>query len=432
MNEQLDTVVRGHHPFSPSTLQAREACPKYQPRGGTNDAAERGTLQHKATELAQDDNALTDEEAAAAAECLDFLEERKHLMKADRKRAVHNLRLGYLAMSVPPRTEDECQARAESDIPQVEELSEVYLPVDDQTISYNKGKEIQFNGTTTGGYIDKALISHDRLYAEIVDWKFGKWEVESADNNLQGISYFLGLLFRISTLKKVRVYFKQPHIDHLTYHDFYAADKPKHLLRVKTVVARAIVAAESSEDFSMANPTVSGCLFCDLIGKCPKVAAIALNIGSKFAPLKIPAEITPSLLRDKHQAALAMKCASVLAVWCAGIKATTSNACISGSMDLPEGYTIASRADRVVTDNAQFKTIALQYLTPEEYDALRDSIPALTKVEGVISDKAPRGSKKGTLEEFNDKLKDANAIGREQPITFLKMASAKKEKQPVD
>src|SRR5688572_1930013 len=67
---------KSHHAFSPSTLQMREACPKYQPNHNENEAALLGSLQHAAVESGEDNDELTDVRAFAAAECLGFFQER--------------------------------------------------------------------------------------------------------------------------------------------------------------------------------------------------------------------------------------------------------------------------------------------------------------------------------------------------------------------
>jgi hypothetical protein len=412
------TEERAHHPFSPSTLQAREACPKFcQRQDSVNDKALRGTMQHAAAEAGQDDLRLSDDEALAVAECLDFVDSRRRVMQAERQWAVESMAqlCGY--------------EHAEKTVPQVLDLQEIYLPIDNLTISYIDPftKERKLGQSTTAGYIDIALVNHDRTYAEITDYKFGMWEVESADNNLQGIAYTLGMFLKYPTLKKVRVYFKQPHIGVLNHTDFEVHKCLKHLLRVRTVVARAIGAFERPDDFSMATPTEGTCIFCALIGRCDKVAEIYLNVGKKFAPLQVPADITPSVLRDPKQAALALKCGAIAKIWGDAVRTVTSNAVIAGSMDMPEGYRIESRSDRFIANADEFKKVAMAYLTDEEYKSLiPEATPALTKVEKLINEKAPRGVKTETVKEFNAKLVEHKAIDREPPITFLKQATKPK------
>lgn len=383
------TEVRNHHPFSPSTLQAREACPKYAPRQTASEAAERGTLQHQVVESGQDNPEVSDEEASAAVECADFLEQR------------------IRGMGEGARVLREC-----------------YLPVDNSPLSYRDAQGAERTATcTTAGFADAAIISADGKYAEIFDWKFGRWPVTQAEENLQGIAYVLGLHFRFPTLERVKVFFKQPHLNLVSAHEFSADTFDRLRLRVSAVVARAARASENPDEFSLANFAPSACLFCDNIGRCPVVARFALAIGHKFAPLDIPETVTPSLLRDTKQAALALKCAQLVKTWAEAIRSQTTNAVIAGRMEMPANYELVRRADRYVSDAVNFEKVALSYLTPEQVVALKEL--GLTKTEKAISAKAARGQKTAVLEEFRARLDESGAIGREDEKIFLKQIAAK-------
>src|SRR3970282_429181 len=72
MSEPLPAQTRAHHPYSPSTLQARESCPKYAPMNTESAASLKGTRQHDAIETAEGKPLLTDHEALAVAECLAY------------------------------------------------------------------------------------------------------------------------------------------------------------------------------------------------------------------------------------------------------------------------------------------------------------------------------------------------------------------------
>src|SRR6267142_3971383 len=237
---------RTHHPYSPSKLQYLEACPCYENRESNHERTLAGTIAHGVAESGKDDNRLGDDDAAAAAECLDFVEQRRRLMQED-------------ALAVP-----------------IIELKETYLPIDD----------LQFADaqSTTAGYIDHGFISHDGTYAEIFDWKFGFWPVEQADNNLQGLAYCLGTFHRFPKLEKVRFFFKQPHLQTISDVLVSRADVPALYLRIQVVVARAR-AARTAGNFDTARPMVPVCNFCAHIAKCPKVTEFACRVGAKFHPL---------------------------------------------------------------------------------------------------------------------------------------------------
>src|SRR5262245_5402353 len=161
---------RVHHPYSPSTLQAREGCAKFQPdhSAPVHETAEIGTRQHNAVETQTDDPKLLDYRAAAVVDCIKFAEER---FKA---------------------------------FPGGTMLKEAYLPVDDEHIlnpdwvtwqqnpkALKKDEPRRLFLGTTAGFADVAIVSKDETEGEVIDWKFGRNAVEEASNNLQGISYGL-------------------------------------------------------------------------------------------------------------------------------------------------------------------------------------------------------------------------------------------------
>ena len=410
---------RAHHPYSPSTLQNREACPCYESRSEANEKAILGTLQHSMTESREDDMRLSDDEALAAAECLDFYDRQKTLMLEERDRATAT------AIAALPEHE-----HGHVELPLPLELVEEYLAVDDCNFTEDliqpdgSVKRRTFDGTTAG-YVDRAIISWDRLRAIMVDWKFGAWAVEQADNNLQGIAYALGLFRRYPTLNTIVFYFKQPHINRLSHATFTRDQVPKLYLRIQTTVARSMEAKQRvlRGDFSMANPMVPACNFCANIGRCDKVTGFACSIGSKFFPLEIPADVTPTGLKTSKDTALGLRMSQVMAVWAAAFKRCVTERVLRREAPLPEGYVLQTRSDRSIVDTKKFRSTTLQYLTEAELAELAEY--GFKKVEELIKTKAPRGAKKGTIEAYQQALVDAGAVARDEPYTFMRIASGK-------
>jgi Protein of unknown function (DUF2800) len=423
----LTDAERPHHPYSPSSLQNREACPCYKNRDSANEAAIAGTLQHRVVETGEDDNTLSDDRALAAADCLDYYLRQKEILEEARRREDDQLqaeaRRTGAAMYVPPR--------------EVLDLKEIYLPVD--TCAFGDtlhGQPVVTEGTTAG-YVDRALIAHTRKFAILLDWKFGAWEVEHAKDNLQGISYVLGLFKLMPTLEEIRFVFKQPHLDLLTEHTFHRREIPTLYLRVQVVVARARDASMLAEsgDFSMATPKVPACNFCARIGQCPKVIDYACKVGHKFAPLDIPSDVTPSTVKNPHDTTVGLRLAQVMAVWSKAFKTQITDrifrtAGSSGAMPIPPGYEMVTKRDRELDSAEKFKQVALGYLTEKELAPLAKY--TFGSVEEAIALNAPRGSKKSTVEEFQSKLIETGAVKLGDPYSYLKATSEKKsEKDPA-
>ena len=420
---------RGHHAYSPSTLQNLESCPCYLSRQTASLKAIAGTLQHGMTESGEDDHRLSDEEAIAAAECLDYVERRKKIMEEERAREVRLVfdRTTANSQTIAP---EEAMAYAEASTPPVEERIEPYLPVDslvfeDCPIQDPKSGAVSkvHITSTTGGYADRVLIDYTRTKAELFDWKFGQWEVEAASNNLQGIAYALGMFRDIPALKEIRVVFNQPHINFITSHVFKREDVPALYLRVMAVVERAKQARKDG-DFRSATPNVPTCLFCANIGRCPEVCKFACRVGHKFSPLDIPASITPSAIMNTRDSAICMKLASVVSVWADAFKRQTTDRLLRGECEMPDNYTIQQRSDRAVVNKPGFRKIALQHITQEEWDTLAE-VP-FGKIESIIKDNAPRGMKTIVVKDFQQALLDSGVVEKGEPYTFLRASTRKK------
>lgn len=377
--------TRVHHPYSPSSLQCREACPKFvQREGDVHEMAITGTKQHDMVDSGVDDDSIPDYRAMAVAECIRMTEERKKL---------------YPGGTV---------------------LNEVYLPVDKEVIFSPKGEK--FEGTTAG-YLDFGIVSADGKRAEILDWKFGNNAVEEASNNLQGIGYALGLLRQFPALESIKVGFIMPHADFVSEHTFTKGQFGELYLRVVTVVRRSIEAAKDPNDFSLATPNTSSCRFCGLIGRCPKVAELVVRVGRKYAPLEVPDEVTPSLVCDPAQVKKGIALADIVKTWAEAYKARATAKTIEDPNFIPDGYTLVSTAKRKVIKAKELAEIAKRFLPETDHDKVEGLYDiALGKVEKLISTAAPRGQKESTVEQFGLEALSLGAVEEGTPFAFLRQA----------
>jgi hypothetical protein len=378
---------RPHHPYSPSSLQNLEACPCYKNRNSTNERAVAGTLTHKVVETQEDDLRISDKDFLAAAECLDFVEERRTYL------------IGQIGLNDP----------------MIEELKEIYLPIDD----------CKFDDcdSTTAGYVDHLLLAPSLRYAELIDWKFGMWQVEGAENNLQGIAYTLGVFKRFPKIQTVRFWFKQPHIEFLTDHTFNRADIPALYLRVQTVVAKARV-ARAAGDFKTARPYVPVCNFCDNIGKCPTMWETALKIAKKFHPVEFPESLTVGQLQDEVNTIKLLDLCAVMKAFSGGGRTQITEQVLRGSIPVPEGMMVQQMPGRrEIKDLGAFEKAA-KALVPEE--VYRGCLSAtFGPIEEYISENAPRGHKKASVEAFQNSLEETGVVARGQGYSFLKVSNKK-------
>lgn len=393
------TTERIHHRYSPSSLQLREACPGYDNRNETNQAALVGSAQHRVAETREDDNDLDDDQALAAADAIDFANRQHQLLVEERARA-----------------------QADSDVPLagVLELTEEYLPVDN--IHFADGAV-----GTTAGYCDLAFINWNRTRGVLIDWKFGQFKVSKVSDNLQAIAYSLGLFRKFPTLDQIQFFFRMPAIDLTLEATFTRKQVPELYLRIQTVVARAREAHRlmAAGDWSYVTPVVPACNFCGNLAKCPAVAALVCKVGAKFYPLEIPTGISPNEILSSRDLGLGMRLAGVVSIWAKAFKTTLADRVIRGDAEIPKNYKIETRPNREVADMKLFKSVALTRLTNSELEECAEF--SFGKVEGKISELAPRGSKKQSVLEFQEALLASGAVKRGDPFSFLKLVSGKDE-----
>jgi|SRR6267142_2895317 len=402
------TAERKHHPFSPSSLQNREACPCYAGRDSQHVRSIAGSLAHSVVETRRDHNELSDEDAVSAAECIDFIDGRFAMMKTARELAIQRQEGPFHS-----------RATAEESVPQVQEFREIELAIDDC--------KFEDADSTTSGFLDTLLIDHTGEYAEMADWKFGVWPVEPAKTNLQCICYVLGGFRHFPKLKSIRFFFRQPLIGLNSDHTFHRSEIPELYLRIQTVVhrARKATAQADAEDFSEAIPKIPACNFCARLGDCPKVLDIMCKVGAKFHPMEIPADITPTKVLAKDQTAFGLRLSGVVKIWADAFRASTTDRVLRGAADLPEGFTIQSSSRRELIDKEKFKQVAMDFLTEAEFSATLDVL--FGAVEKAIQDKAPRGQKKHTTEIFQERLAECGATAKGQPFSFLRAKAASKD-----
>jgi len=389
-----DAATRVHHPYSPSKLQSLEACPKYQSTNTASAASLAGTKQHDAVEAKADTLELDDHQALAVAQCVAYSDE--------------------TAAKYPGGTI----------------IKEEYLPIDDEVVhAFNRSENRvdEFKGTTAG-YLDFAVVSADGTVAEIIDYKFGQHAVEPAENNLQGIAYMLGIRKRFPKLATCTVQFVMPHRDEIDIHtfDLTGGNAEQFHIRIRTVVGRAVEAAWDPADFSTARPNIGACLFCALVGKCPKVAELAINIGQKFAPLQVPATVTPALISDPKEVSLGIKVAQVVEAWAKSYRAAATNKAVTDPDFIPEGYKLISMTRRTVESAMELAKIGKEFLPEDkrpEVDKLFD-IP-IGGVEDLIRLTAPRGQKDARVEEFGARALEAGALKEGEPFAVLRQSTKK-------
>jgi hypothetical protein len=376
---------RIHHPFSPSTLQCREACPDYDSAFTASEAATVGTKQHNMAETGIDDETLPDAKAMAVVECMKFVDERF------------------------------------AKYPGGKLIKEDYLPVDDEVILSPAG--VPFTGTTAG-YLDVGIVSADETALEVIDFKYGQVAVEKASNNLQGMAYLLGLKKKYPKATKGTVWFIMPHRDEITGAEFDLTTQSGGMyLRIKTVVHRAIEAHKEPRTFVNAKPTEGSCLFCSNLGRCPKVADMALKLGKKYAPLQIPESVSTTVFKDPADLERGLKFAAVIKVWAEAFRTQATAKTVDSPNFIPKGYDLVEMSKRKLLSPRKLADLAKTFLPEDKRDLVEKlfDIP-IGKVEELINAAAPRGQKEATVQAFGEKALADGIVEMGTPFAFLRQS----------
>lgn len=231
-------MITQHHEFSPSRLARLELCPgSYNAERGlpesTSEFAEEGKMLHGVVErlicgrLVLNDNTVTDltlEQQTLAIKCKEFVDEIS-LLNAEKETMVF-------------------------------------------------AAELHLDNDITAGTADVVIVYNDNT-AVIVDWKFGRGEVEEAINNIQLATYALLLKCKYTELTAITVYVYQPRLNSKTSYTY--TDFDGIALYVNDVIAKCKVAG--------ATRMVGGkqCLYCKANGlfeRCPESCNVAMELAT--------------------------------------------------------------------------------------------------------------------------------------------------------
>lgn len=393
---------RGHHPTSPSSLNARFLSPCFTPNSGTNKAAERGTLQHAAADDLADNLELDDDEAYAVSRVLNFLESTRAKIHAEG----HN----------------------------VLEIGEQYLPIDDAVVKDEHGND--WVGTT-GGYADKILFWYpddEHFDCVVTDWKFGRYAVTPAQYNAQGWAYVLGMVHRFRGTRKLRnatVAFFSPHRrEEPSIHTFTGAEMEDRRLAIMAIVDavhRFKAAAGPSDKWLEMPPekyrglfrmSHSTCQFCANLGKCPMVADLAVRVAKVYKPVEIPADINGWNDPSPTSWAQALQVGSIVRNWAEAYRKRRTEAAMETDQ-LPEGYELQATYPRKVVKPKEF----VQWLRSKIGDVADTFVDvSITPVEEYIKKQAPRGQKAAAVEQFAQEIESAGFVQRsDKPTLMLRM-----------
>ena len=263
----LPPPALAHHKHGMSILNALAACPGYQSRGGTSQAAEDGTRLHAVME----DVVGMVKLKGTAAEALQIVAGTGEVSEEE---------LIYLEFCC--RELDFWLAKNVKGI--ISEGRVQILNPDDTELNF--------------GTFDLLLILSDDT-AILFDWKFGWIPVPPARTNYQGRGYAVGVFQKYPTLTKLGVAFVQPKL-HTTTHAMYCR---KNLFAMYDEIRELIRTAQSEAK------TLRPCSYCDYCRNAATCKAL-LNDAQRAVAihegLPMPASFVGLQIETPEEAARAL------------------------------------------------------------------------------------------------------------------------------
>lgn len=260
------------------------------------------------------------------------------------------------------------------------------------------------------GTVDRVVIRG--THVDVVDFKFGRGEIDDAEINIQGQAYLLGVMDKFPELETATVHFIIPRRDEVFTADFNRADMEGIRLRISLIVGKAMLS--DAERI----PNTEGCKYCKHKLSCPALNDKMLPLAKKYAKtvddfeLNLWGSYSPAEIEDPEVLGKMLNVASVVDKWAEAAKKQATKLATDEGLEIP-GYDLHFRTATAKIDDSQAAFDAVEHLlSAEEFmNACNVTPSALGK---AYSEKLPRGEKKNARANIDNALEDAGVILSEE------------------
>lgn len=260
------------------------------------------------------------------------------------------------------------------------------------------------------GTVDRVVIKG--THVDVVDFKFGRGEIDDAEINIQGQAYLLGVMDKFPELETATVHFIIPRRDEVFTANFTRADMEGIRLRISLIVGKAMVS--DAERI----PNTEGCKYCKHKLSCPALNDKMLPLAKKYAKtvedfsMNLWGNYSPAEIEDPEVLGKMLNVASVVDKWAEAAKKQATKLATDEGLEIP-GYDLHFRTANAKIDDSQAAFDAVEHLlTAEEFmNACNVTPSALGK---AYSEKLPRGEKKNARAKIDNALEDAGVILSEE------------------
>ena len=263
---------------------------------------------------------------------------------------------------------------------------------------------------TIFGTVDVVIIKGDHV--DLVDYKFGRGEIDDSDINIQGQAYLLGVMDKFPKLQTATVHFVIPRRDEILTYYYKREDMEDIRLQITLIVEEA--EAENAE----AIPNSEGCRYCKHKLSCPALSDKLLPLAKKYSEsvndfeMALWGNYSPEKVEDPMVLSRMLNVAQVVDKWQAAAKKQALKLAVEDGEDIP-GYNLHYRNATAKIEDAQEAFEALEHImTPEDFmSACSVSVSALAK---KYAEKLERGQKKSARGVVELSLEEADVIASEE------------------
>jgi hypothetical protein len=260
------------------------------------------------------------------------------------------------------------------------------------------------------GTVDRVVIRG--THVDVVDFKFGRGEIDDAEINIQGQAYLLGVMDKFPELETATVHFIIPRRDEVFTADFTRADMEGIRLRIGLIVGKAMLS--DAERI----PNTEGCKYCKHKLSCPALNDKMLPLAKKYAKtvddfeLNLWGSYSPAEIEDPEVLGKMLNVASVVDKWAEAAKKQATKLATDEGLEIP-GYDLHFRTATAKIGDSQAAFDAVEHLlSAEEFMNACNVTP--TALGKAYSEKLPRGEKKDARAKIDNALEDAGVILSEE------------------
>jgi hypothetical protein len=387
--KKLKQSDRGHSRIYPSKLKCLRICPGWENQEGESEAALRGTFLHEILETGKVPSVrpdrVTDEDIDMAKKMLEIFRE--------------------------------------------EEKTSLYEPINEMALDFSGLKLDGFEK----GHVDRVLIletdaEENPTGAELVDFKFGEWEVEPVKDNIQFRAYGLGLFLTLPTLETVKLRLYQPALNKDESHVLRRnPDFDIIKAQIGAIVKRRHKFLASPEP-DMLKADEDNCNFCAVQATCPVWQSYMVRLANESNLFEVPIVQISALddpdNADPDEVVRVFRWIKPMEEYLTKLKkfalAVYDTGRLGDGLNLVEKAGKASIADPL----AVYDLLAKQGITKDEFIAACGI--TVTGLKSLVERHAKTGEKAAASENFIALLKGEGLLSNGEPSRYLQLSRKKK------